>query len=154
VIENLLVPQLALNPAMPLDNARARAEAVLAEVELGHLGQALARSLSGGQQKLLELARLLILDPMVYLLDEPFAGVNPALKLSISDLIRRLRDRGRAVLVIEHDLTTVFSLCDRLIVLANGHVLDDGVPDRVRQNPAVIAAYLGDAHAKSTAPAS
>jgi len=151
VMENLLVPQLASRPTMPLVAAMHRARAVLAEVELAHLGEALARSLSGGQQKLLELGRLLMLDPAVYLLDEPFAGVNPALKLSISELIRRLRDRGRAVLLIEHDLTTVFSLSDRLIVLANGQVVDDGPPDHVRHNPAVIAAYLGDAHEKLSA---
>jgi branched-chain amino acid transport system permease protein len=145
VLENLLVPELALHPATPPAAAAARAAAVLAEVGLGHLGGALARSLSGGQQKLLELARLLMLDSSILILDEPFAGVNPALKEEIAALIRRLRDAGRIVLLIEHDLTTVFALCERLVVLANGRVIDDGPPEAVRQNPAVIAAYLGEA---------
>jgi branched-chain amino acid transport system ATP-binding protein len=85
------------------------------------------------------------------MLDEPFAGVNPALKESICDLVRRLRDEGRAIVLIEHDLTTVFALCDRLVVLANGRVIDDGEPEAVRCNPAVIAAYLGSGEASGAA---
>ena len=145
VLENLLVPQLALNPGMKRPAAVAKAERVLGEVGLAHLTGALAQSLSGGQQKLLELARLLMLDTAILMLDEPFAGVNPVLKESIAGLVRNLRDEGRAILVIEHDLTTVFALCDRLIVLANGRVIDDGDPESVRRNPEVIAAYLGQA---------
>ena len=77
------------------------------------------------------------------MLDEPFAGVHPRLKQSIAGLVRRLREDGRAVLLIEHDLTTVFSLCERLIVLDAGRVVADGEPERVRRDARVIAAYLG-----------
>jgi ABC-type branched-subunit amino acid transport system ATPase component len=146
-----LVPQLALHPKTPQPAALARAGEVLAEVGLAHLKDALAQSLSGGQQKLLELARLLMLDPAILILDEPFAGVNPALKESICALVRRLCDQGHAILLIEHDLTTMFSLCDRLVVLANGRVVDDGPPERVRANPDVIAAYLGQVHGRPAA---
>jgi ABC-type branched-subunit amino acid transport system ATPase component/ABC-type branched-subunit amino acid transport system permease subunit len=150
-LENLLVPQLALRPTTPHAQAIERAEEVLTEVGLTHLKNALAQSLSGGQQKLLELARLLMLDPAILILDEPFAGVNPALKESICDLVRRLRDQGHAILLIEHDLTTVFALCDRLVVLADGRVIDDGPPHIVRANPEVIAAYLGQTHGEPAA---
>jgi branched-chain amino acid transport system ATP-binding protein len=97
----------------------------------------------GRQRKLLELARLLMLDPDVLVLDEPFAGVHPVLKRSIADLVRRLREEGRAVLLIEHDLGTVFSLSERLVVLDAGRVVADGQPDRVKNDARVIAAYLG-----------
>jgi branched-chain amino acid transport system ATP-binding protein len=112
-------------------------------VNLAPLADEQARALSGGQRKLLELARLLMLDSDVLVLDEPFAGVHPVLKRSIADLVRRLRGEGRAVLLIEHDLSTVFSLCERLVVLDAGRVVADGEPDRVKRDARVIAAYLG-----------
>ena len=97
-----------------------------------------------------------MLDPDILVLDEPFAGVHPVLKRSIAGLVRRLREDGRAVLLIEHDLTTVFSLCERLIVLDAGRVVADGEPERVRRDARVIAAYLGGGEPdgpRATAPA-
>ena len=143
VLENLLVPELALHAAEGRDAAERRARQALDTVSLTHLAGEYARGLSGGQQKLLELARLLMLDPDILVLDEPFAGVHPVLKRSIAGLVRRLRDEGRAVLLIEHDLTTVFSLCERLVVLDGGRVVADGAPEQVRRDARVIAAYLG-----------
>ena len=143
VLENLLVPELALHAAEGRDAAERRARQALDTVSLTHLAGEYARGLSGGQQKLLELARLLMLDPDILVLDEPFAGVHPVLKRSIASLVRRLREEGRAVLLIEHDLTTVFSLCERLVVLDGGRVVADGAPEQVRRDARVIAAYLG-----------
>jgi ABC-type branched-subunit amino acid transport system ATPase component/ABC-type branched-subunit amino acid transport system permease subunit len=143
VLENLLVPELAIHAVEGRDAAEHRARQALSTVNLAHLADEYARALSGGQQKLLELARLLMLDPDILVLDEPFAGVHPVLKRAIADLVRRLREEGRAVLLIEHDLTTVFSLCERLIVLDAGRVVADGEPDQVRRDAGVIAAYLG-----------
>ena len=143
VLENLLVPELAIHAIEGRDAAVQRARQTLDVVNLGHLADEQARALSGGQQKLLELARLLMLDPDVLVLDEPFAGVHPVLKRSIADLVRRLREEGRAVLLIEHDLGTVFSLSERLVVLDAGRVVADGQPDRVKNDARVIAAYLG-----------
>lgn len=143
--ENLLVPELAVHAVEGRDAAehRDRARRALSTVNLAHLADEYARALSGGQQKLLELARLLMLDPDILVLDELFAGVHPILKRSIAGLVRQLREEGRAVLLIEHDLTTVFSLCERLIVLDAGRVVADGEPDRVRRDARVIDAYLG-----------
>ena len=156
VLENLLVPELAIHAAEGSDAAEHRARQALDTVNLAHLADEYARALSGGQQKLLELARLLMLDPDILVLDEPFAGVHPVLKQSIAGLVRRLREDGRAVLLIEHDLTTVFSLCERLIVLDAGRVVADDEPERVRRDARVIAAYLGGgepAGPRATAPA-
>jgi branched-chain amino acid transport system ATP-binding protein/branched-chain amino acid transport system permease protein len=143
VLENLLVPELAIHAMEGRDAAVHRARQTLEVVNLAPLADEQARALSGGQRKLLELARLLMLDSDVLVLDEPFAGVHPVLKRSIADLVRRLRGEGRAVLLIEHDLSTVFSLCERLVVLDAGRVVADGEPDRVKRDARVIAAYLG-----------
>jgi branched-chain amino acid transport system ATP-binding protein len=152
VLENLLVPELAVHATEGRAAAVHRARRTLDVVNLGHLADEQARALSGGQQKLLELARLLMLDPDVLVLDEPFAGVHPVLKQSIADLVRRLREEGRAVLLIEHDLRTVFSLCERLVVLDAGRVVADGEPDHVRRDARVIAAYLGRGEPEPEAP--
>jgi branched-chain amino acid transport system ATP-binding protein len=148
VLENLLVPELAVRRGEPRRYAEARALDALRILGLDPLANQQAATLSGGQQKLLELARLLMLDTDVLLLDEPFAGLHPLLKQTIGNFVRHLRDQGCAVVLIEHDLGTVFTLCERLIVLDRGTLIADDVPEQVRCNPAVIAAYLGGYAAK------
>lgn len=151
VLENLLVPALAVAPERSRAQAEEKAMAALRFVRLDHLAHEYARALSGGQQKLLELARLLMLDADVLILDEPFAGVHPRLKATIHDFIVRLRDAGKAFIIIEHDMDTIFTISERLIVLASGTLIADGDPGVVKQDPGVIAAYLGEE--ESTPPA-
>jgi branched-chain amino acid transport system ATP-binding protein len=124
---------------------RERAREILAFVELAPLAGALAETLSGGQKKLLELARLLMGDPRIILLDEPGAGVNPTLLRSLVARIRDLHAQGRTFLLIEHDMGLVTELCDPVIVMAEGAKLVEGRFETVRQDPRVLAAYLGTA---------
>jgi branched-chain amino acid transport system ATP-binding protein len=104
-----------------------------------------ARNLSYGDQRRLEIARALALDPRVLLLDEPAAGMNPSEKAALSDFIRRLRaDFGLTMLIIEHHVPLVMGLCDRIGVLDFGRLIALGDPDTVRRDPAVVEAYLGE----------
>jgi branched-chain amino acid transport system ATP-binding protein len=123
--------------------ARDRAHALLASVELAHVAGAPAETLSGGQKKLLELARALMSDPRVILLDEPGAGVNPTLLRALVGTIRALRRAGRTFLLIEHDMDLVSELCDPVIVMAQGRRLVEGPFGTVRRDPRVLEAYLG-----------
>ena len=121
-----------------------RALEVLAEVDLSHEAHNRAGNLSGGQRKLLELARALMSSPSLILLDEPSAGVNPALTRRLVEHIRGLRDRlGITFLVIAHDMDLMTQLCERLIVMADGRVLVEGEPRAVLEDEEVQAAYLG-----------
>jgi branched-chain amino acid transport system ATP-binding protein len=124
---------------------RERALEILSTVELTDLAHARAETLSGGQKKLLELARALMSDPRIILLDEPGAGVNPTLMRSLVETIRRLREAGRTFLLIEHDMDLVTELCDPVIVMAQGRKLTEGAFAEVRRDPRVLAAYLGTA---------
>jgi branched-chain amino acid transport system ATP-binding protein len=130
----------------PRSDAELIAEAVegLERVGLRRLRGNMGEELSGGQQKLLELARVIMLDPPLILLDEPFAGVNPSLCRVMTDQIERLRDEGKSFLLVSHDLTSIYRLSDWIYVLNQGEVIAEGDIEAVRTNPAVIEAYLGN----------
>jgi branched-chain amino acid transport system ATP-binding protein len=102
-----------------------------------------ARELSGGQKKLLELARSIINNPEVLLLDEPLAGVNPKLAEDILSLILKLSDLGITVIMVEHNIEAVMKISERVAVLAEGSLIADGTPSEIRNNNQVIEAYLG-----------
>ncbi len=123
-------------------NVNARAEAAIAEAGLSHRRNTVARFMSHGEQRQLEVAMVLATEPRVILLDEPLAGMGHAEASRMIEIIRRLRD-GRAVLLVEHDMDAVFALADRLTVMADGQVIASGDPAHVRSHPAVRAAYLG-----------
>ncbi|WP_136591438.1 ABC transporter ATP-binding protein [Salinigranum halophilum] len=120
-----------------------RAWEMLEFFDIDHLALKDAGTLSGGQRKLLELARSLMLDPDVLLLDEPFAGVNPSLEKELLDRIEDLRDRGRTFLLVEHDMDLIMQHCERVIVMHQGQTLVTGSPEEVRSEERVIEAYLG-----------
>jgi neutral amino acid transport system ATP-binding protein len=120
-----------------------RAEELLERFKLSHMRDEYAGSLSGGQRKLLEMARALMTNPTLVMLDEPMAGVNPALKQSLNEHIRGLRDEGMTVLFVEHDMDMVHDVSDWVIVMAEGRIIAEGTPDDISRNPAVIDAYLG-----------
>ena len=122
-----------------------KARALLDFVTLSKLEREPARILSGGQRKLLELARILMADPETILLDEPAAGVNPTLLEFIIDRILALNARGKTILLIEHNMQMVARLCGRVIVMATGKLLAEGPPAIVARDPAVVSAYLGEA---------
>lgn len=122
---------------------RERVDETLEFLELDHLADEYARGLSGGQRKLLELGRVLMLDPELIMLDEPVAGVNPALTDDLLDRLHALNDEGRTLLLIEHDMDVVMTHCDHVIVVADGRELAAGPPEAVRTDERVVEAYLG-----------
>ena len=128
---------------------RTRALGLLDRFNLGHMRDDYAGTLSGGQRKLLEMARALMVEPTLVMLDEPMAGVNPALVESLLGHIRELRDSGMTVLFVEHDMDVVMGISDWVICLAEGRVIAEGPPAAVATNPAVIDAYLGTQTAAS-----
>ena len=116
---------------------------ILADVGLDQKAQDYAGSLSGGQRKLLEIARALMADPQLVLLDEPAAGVNPALIDQICDRIQFWNRQGLTFLIVEHNMDVIMSLCDHVWVLAEGQNLANGTPGEIQQSTAVLEAYLG-----------
>ncbi len=128
------------------DEITARADALLERFKLDAKREDFAGSLSGGQRKLLEMARALMVDPELIMLDEPMAGVNPALKQSLLGHVKSLRDEGRTVLFVEHDMDMVRDISDWVIVMAQGQIVAEGTPQSVMSNQSVIDAYLGAHH--------
>lgn len=126
-----------------------RADSLLGRFKLDAKREDFAGSLSGGQRKLLEMARALMADPELVMLDEPMAGVNPALKQSLLGHVKELRDEGRTVLFVEHDMDMVRDISDWVIVMAQGKVIAEGPPDSVMGDQRVIDAYLGAHHDRS-----
>jgi neutral amino acid transport system ATP-binding protein len=123
-----------------------RAEALLERFNLAHMRNEFAGTLSGGQRKLLEMARALMVQPQLVMLDEPMAGVNPALAQSIIGHVEGLRDEGLTVLFIEHDMDVVRTISDWVVVMAEGLLIAEGRHSSIVTNPRVIDAYLGAHH--------
>jgi ABC-type branched-subunit amino acid transport system ATPase component len=125
---------------------RRRADELLALVRLDSHADAYAGTLSGGQRKLLDLARALMVDPKLVLLDEPMAGVSPPLRLELLDHIVALRAGGVTFLIVEHDLDFVMQVADVVVVMNEGRVIARGSPDEVQRDDRVVDAYLGKRH--------
>ena len=124
----------------------ARAEDLLGRFNLAHMRDEYAGSLSGGQRKLLEMARALMVEPTMVMLDEPMAGVNPALTQSLLTHVKQLREEGMTVMFVEHDMDVVHDISDWVVVMGEGRLIAEGTPDQISSNDAVIDAYLGAHH--------
>ncbi|MDS0299172.1 ABC transporter ATP-binding protein [Halogeometricum sp. S1BR25-6] len=116
---------------------------VLEFFDIDHIADEYAGNLSGGQRKLLEMARALLTDPDMLLLDEPFAGVNPSLEKRLLEHIHALKEQGYTFLLVEHDMDLIMENCEHVIVLHQGRVLTEGTPADIKSNEEVIEAYLG-----------
>jgi branched-chain amino acid transport system ATP-binding protein len=112
--------------------------------ELDHLAEEYAGNLSGGQRKLLEMARVLMTDPEMVLLDEPLAGVNPTLETKLLDHVHELREEGYTFLLVEHDMDVILEHCEHVIVMHQGSVLSEGTPADIKADEQVLEAYLGE----------
>jgi ABC-type branched-subunit amino acid transport system ATPase component len=112
-------------------------------VGLSHLKNQFSENLSYGQQKLLELVRVMMADPKMVLLDEPTAGINPSMIQKVMELILKMKSMGKAFFIIEHNMDVVIELCDWVFVLDNGEKIAEGKPKEISNNPRVIEAYLG-----------
>jgi branched-chain amino acid transport system ATP-binding protein len=142
VLENMLVPGLT-RPGSTREAVERRARAHLAFLNLAHLEHLSAKNLSGGQQKLLELGRALMLEPAILFLDEPFAGVHPHLRDEIITRIQELHASGRTFVIVDHDMESILRIAQRLVVMARGQKIADGAPALVRADQAVLTAYAG-----------
>jgi branched-chain amino acid transport system ATP-binding protein len=140
VFENMLVPQ---TPGLSGQAKIDRVKTILDKFDLQHVAETNGEDLSGGQKKLLEVARILMLDPQLIMLDEPSAGVNPALMDNILDQIKRLNQEGHTIFVIEHDMTVISELCDSVLVMNNGESIAKGTFEEVQRDEGVRSAYLG-----------
>jgi branched-chain amino acid transport system ATP-binding protein len=145
VLDNVVAGAVTRLP--DLGGARARARTCLGFVDLADREQLPARALSTGQRKRLELARALATNPRLLLMDEVTGGVDQRMIPALVALVRRLRDEGVTVVLIEHNMRVVMDLCDRIVALHLGRVLTEGTPEEVTRHPDVVRAYLGDATA-------
>jgi len=148
VLDNLLVAVRARGLRAQLAGARSRDEVErargwLARMGIDHLEDIEARNLSWGQQKLLELAGVLMADPATILLDEPAGGVNPALIDRIGKLVQQLNAEGKTFVIVEHNMDLVMAICDHIVVLDRGRPIAEGPPATIRSDQRVLEAYLG-----------
>jgi branched-chain amino acid transport system permease protein len=156
-LENLAVPSRGFSAGQLRTGAISGAEAERAQewldfVGMGAYAEHPVGRLSYGQQKLVELAQALMLEPELLLLDEPAAGINPTLVERLSDIIRQLHRTGMTILIVEHNMPMVLSLSDQVHVLAQGRVIASGPPGQIERDPAVMDAYLGDRSTQLGAP--
>ena len=145
VAENLSIPALT-EGRINRKQIRDRTEEILVRIKLDHLSDSTAENLSGGQRKLLELGMVMMTEPRLLLLDEPFGGVHPELKSTLENYLCHLNRNGKTIILVSHEMPAVFKICRRLVVLDHGALVTEGPPETVRNDAHVIQAYLGGRH--------
>jgi len=145
VIDNLRIPAMT-EGKLNRQEIRKRSLEILKQIKLDNLTHSTAENLSGGQRKLLELGMVLMTDPQILLLDEPFGGVHPELKSELEDYLCQLNRNGKTIILVSHEMPSVFKICQRLVVLDHGILLTEGSPESVRADERVINAYLGGSY--------
>jgi lipopolysaccharide export system ATP-binding protein len=142
VWENLMA--LAEQQAIPRSEQRARCEKLMADFHLEKVRSTLGMSLSGGERRRCEMARALVTNPKIMLLDEPFAGVDPKSVMEIQGLIADLKSRGIGVLITDHNVRETLQIADRAYILADGMIMKHGLPHEIAADPDIRRVYLGD----------
>jgi lipopolysaccharide export system ATP-binding protein len=144
-VEQNLIAILETRPNMNRAKRHDRCDELLNKFDINHVRKQLARTLSGGEKRKLEIARALISDPLIMLLDEPFTGVDPIAVEGLQDEVKRLRDdEGIATLITDHHERRILELCDRVYVIFEGTVFAEGTPRQIVENELVRERYLGD----------
>jgi branched-chain amino acid transport system ATP-binding protein len=141
VLQNVCVPRLWR--AEGLKGIKEEALEVLRFFDLVHMKDEMASNLSGGQQKLLELARISVMDPELLLLDEPFYGIHPKIKKEILDRVVSLNEMGKTFAIISHDVPSIMTICRNIVVMSSGRLIAEGPPEKICSDQSVIEAYLG-----------
>lgn len=142
VVDNLRVPLEALR--LDEKSLGQKIEAILKRFELEHLRGSLGKMLSGGERRRVEMARALLLEPRIMLLDEPFAGVDPIATEGIRGFVTDLKSQGLGVLITDHNVRETLSICDRAYIIADGKILVSGTPEEIIDNPVARREYLGE----------
>lgn len=143
-VEDNLLAVLELRRDLDEGARRARASALIEELELGHVARSLGEQLSGGERRRLEIARCLAMEPKIVLLDEPFAGIDPIAVAELQGLIGRLEARGLGVLITDHNVRETLGICTRAYILASGRVLEHGTREEIAASASARSVYLGE----------
>ncbi|MCK8602515.1 ABC transporter ATP-binding protein [Desulfoferrobacter suflitae] len=146
VLQNLYIPAMTV-AELDRTGMQQRAVEILRALKLDQLAEAPAERLSGGQRKLLEIGMVMMNTPRFLLLDEPFGGVHPVLKNQLEEYLKDLHLSGKSIILVSHEMSSVFRICERLVVLDRGALVTDGPPHEVRADQRVVNAYLGGKHA-------
>lgn len=129
---------------MTRDERHARADTLLEELDIKHIADSKAYTLSGGERRRVEIGRALATDPKVFLLDEPFAGIDPIAVADLQDTVRALTDRGIGVLITDHNVRETLTITDRAYILSDGKILTEGTPREIAADPVARKTYLGE----------
>jgi len=137
---------LAVLETLPIDRAERlrRLESLLDDIELGHIAGNMAHTLSGGERRRLEIARALITNPQIFLLDEPFSGIDPKKIADIQKIVRGLKAKGMSILLTDHNVRDTLRVTDRAYIIDQGRIVAHGSPETIVEHPEVIQRYLGD----------